>query len=860
MRIYSLVFILTGSAIALSQAPPPVPPYMNPDLPPEVRARDLVSRMTLDQKVRQMQNAAPAIPELNVAQYDWWNEGLHGVARAGQATVFPQAIGLAATWDTDLMFRVADVISTEARAKYNEAIRQNNHGRYYGLTFWSPNINIFRDPRWGRGQETYGEDPFLTGRMAVAFIKGMQGNDPKYFKVVATAKHFAVHSGPEPSRHSDNFNPSSRDLNETYLPAFRAAMTEGKAYSLMCAYNSVSGSPACANEDLMVKTLRGEWKFQGYIVSDCGAIRDIYNGHRYKPNAMEASAIAVKMGTDLTCGNEYAGAAGGPFSAGALVSAVQNGLITEGEINRSVERLFIARIKLGMFDPPERVPFSKIPYSVNDSEAHRKLALEAARKSIVLLKNENLILPLKASVRKIAVLGPSADDPVALLGNYNGFSQRIVPPLEGIQKQFAGKAEVRFALGATYVPSAQALISSEVLTPPSGQGVGVLAEYFDNADLRNAAKFQRVEARPYLPSITDPILTSRGIPERGFSVRWTGMLKAPFSGEFVMGVRGGGQGVQLFVDDRDILAPVAQGRGNAARQASIPLEEGKMYRLRMEYRHSGNAAAGNIQLFWAPPSEPLLAEAVNAVRNSDVAIAFLGLNPSLEGEEMTVNVPGFRGGDRTDLNLPADQQRLLEAILATGKPVVVVLTSGSAVAITTATEKAAGVIAAWYGGEEIGTAIAETLSGQNNPAGRLPVTFYKSVQQLPPFEDYSMRNRTYRYFKGDVLYPFGHGLSYSTFEYSRLMMQRIGIGLRVRARVKNTSNREGDDVVQLYVEGAGGPEDSIRDLRGFRRVHLKAGETAEVEFNIDSFPLKRTRIGIGGGQPSRDVYPLEGLF
>jgi len=867
MRIYSLLFILVISTVMLSQAPPSVPQYMNPDLSPEVRAKDLVSRMTLEQKVRQMQNAAPAIPELNVAQYEWWNEGLHGVARAGQATVFPQAIGLAATWDTDLMFRVADVISTEARAKYNEAIRQNNHGRYYGLTFWSPNINIFRDPRWGRGQETYGEDPFLTGRMAVAFIKGMQGNDSKYFKVIATAKHFAVHSGPEPSRHSDNFNPSARDLQDTYLPAFRAAMTEGKAYSLMCAYNSVGGFPACANEDLLMKTLRGEWKFQGYVVSDCGAIRDIYNGHRYKPNAMEASAIAVKLGTDLTCGNEYAGAAGGPGGGaatpqgpGALVSAVQSGLITEAEINRSVERLFVARFKLGMFDPPARVPFSKIPYSVVDSEAHRKLALEAARKSIVLLKNENRILPLKASIRKIAVIGPSADDPIALLGNYNGFSQKIVAPLEGIQKQFGEKAEVRFSLGATYVPTFQALMSSDVLTPPSGPGPGVLAEYFDNADLQNAAKYQRVEARPYLPTITDPVLTSRGIPERGFSVRWTGTLKAPFSGEFVIGVRGGGQGVQLFLDEREVAAATAQGRGNAPRQASVALEQGKTYRLRMEYRHSGNAAAGNIQLFWVPPSEPLLSEAVNVARDADVTIAFLGLNPSLEGEEMTVNVPGFRGGDRTDLNLPAGQQRLLDAVLATGKPVIVVLTSGSAVAVATASEKAAALMAAWYGGEEIGTAIAETLAGQNNPAGRLPVTFYKSVGQLPPFENYSMNNRTYRYFRGDVLYPFGHGLSYSTFEYSRLQVERIGAGLRVKVRVKNTSKQEGDDVVQLYVEGAGGLGDSVRDLRGFRRIHLKAGQTTDVEFNVDSFPVKSTRIGIGGGQPVGGIYPLEGLF
>ncbi|HXA50320.1 MAG TPA: glycoside hydrolase family 3 N-terminal domain-containing protein, partial [Candidatus Acidoferrum sp.] len=418
-----LVSLLAFGAAILAQTP-----YLNPDLPAERRAADIVSRMTLEEKVLQMQNTAPAIPRLNIPAYDWWNEALHGVARAGQATVFPQAIGLAATWDTVLMHRVADVISTEARAKYHEAIRNNEHGRYQGLTFWSPNINIFRDPRWGRGQETYGEDPYLTSRLAVAFIQGMQGTDPRYFKVIATAKHYAVHSGPEPSRHQFDVHPTERDVNETYLPAFRASIIEGKADSVMCAYNRVDGVPACASTDLLQKRLRGQWNFQGFVVSDCGAISDIFRGHKYKATLEEASAAAVKAGTDLTCGNEYR----------ALVQAVKVGQITEAEINRSLERLFVARFKLGMFDPPERVPFSKIPYSETDSVEHRKLALEAARKSIVLLKNENQTLPLKASVRKIAVIGPSADDPEALLGNYNGFSSKHVSPLEGIQRQFSG--------------------------------------------------------------------------------------------------------------------------------------------------------------------------------------------------------------------------------------------------------------------------------------------------------------------------------------------------------------------------------------------------------------------------------------
>ncbi len=672
-------------------------PYKDPDLAPEKRAADLVSRMSLEEKVLQMQNSAPAIDRLGIPAYDWWNEALHGVARAGQATVFPQAIGLAATWDTDLMHRVADVISTEARAKYHEAIRNNKHGRYQGLTFWSPNINIFRDPRWGRGQETYGEDPFLTGRMAVAFITGLQGDDPHYYKVIATAKHYAVHSGPETSRHQFDVHPSERDLNETYLPAFRDSIVEAKADSIMCAYNRVDGVPACASTDLLQKRLRGEWGFQGSVVSDCGAISDIFRGHKYRATAAEASAVAVKAGTDLTCGNEYR----------SLVEAVKQGLITEAEIDRSLQRLFVARFKLGMFDPPERVPFSRIPYSVNDSQEHRKLALEAARKSIVLLKNDTAMLPLK-NVESIAVIGPAANDAEALLGNYNGFSSKHVTPLEGIRTQFAGKAEVRFAPGSTYAPPAQ---------------------------------------------------------------------------------------------------------------------------------------------------EGMLEEAMKAVKASDVTVAFVGLNPRLEGEEMRVSVPGFAGGDRTDLKLPEPQEKLLEAAVATGKPLVVVLSSGSAVAINFAAERARAVLALWYGGEECGTAIAETLAGVNNPAGRLPVTFYRGVEQLPPLDDYSMNGRTYRYFTGDPLYPFGFGLSYSAFQYSALRTQRTQKGATVSVRVKNVSHLAGDEVVQLYVSGG----DAIRDLRGFQRVHLRGGESRVVQFALAP-PSGKVKVSVGGGQPIGKIPHLEAVF
>ncbi len=827
MRIPALLLCL---AAGVSGQTTDVPAYTKPDLPAGKRAADLVSRMSLEEKVLQMQNSAPALPRLNIPAYDWWNEALHGVARAGEATVFPQAIGLAATFDTGLMNRIATTISTEARAKYNEAIRNNNHARYFGLTFWSPNINIFRDPRWGRGQETYGEDPFLTGRMAVAFIKGMQGNDPHYFKAIATAKHYAVHSGPETTRHQANIQPSERDLNDTYLPAFRASIVEGKADSVMCAYNAVDGVPACANTDLLQKHLKQDWGFQGYVVSDCGAISDIFRGHKYKATAAEASAVAVKAGTDLTCGNEYR----------SLVEAVKSGLITEAEIDRALERLFTARFQLGMFDPPERVPFSKIPYSEVDSAEHRKVALDAARAAIVLLKNQDETLPVKASVRRLAVIGPSADDPVALLGNYNGFSSHHVTPLEGMEKQFAGKAEIRYALGATYTSQSPALLPAAALTPPSGAGHGVLAEYFDNPQFQGTPKISRVEPRPYL-----------AFQQGGYSIRWTGTLRPPVTGEYSFAIAGGFRTptTHLFLDDKEL----------AAASLHTQLESGHAYKLRVEFRPQG--PAGSVQISWIPPAAPLLAEALDAVKNADLTVVFAGLNPNLEGEEMRVTIPGFAGGDRTNLELPESQEKLIEAAMGTGKPVVVVLTSGSALSANYAATHAAALLELWYGGEEAGTAIAETLAGVNNPSGRLPVTFYKSVDQLPSFDDYSMNGRTYRYFKGEALYEFGFGLSYSKFQYSGLRAQRTAKGGQVSVRVKNASSRDGDEVVQLYLDG-GAPDGAIRDLRGFQRVHLRAGETREVQFSLDSGALPKTKvkISVGGGQPVGDIAHVDAMM
>ena len=854
-RFASGLLLLVGTASFGQQ--PGNAPYLDPNVPPERRAADLVSRMTLEEKVLQMQNSAPAIPRLGVPVYNWWNEALHGVAQ-GRATVFPQAIGLGATWDVDLVHRVADAISTEARAKYHEAQRRppvpevapgSAPGRTAGLTYWSPNINIFRDPRWGRGQETYGEDPYLTSRMAVAFVTGLQGNDPHYLKVVATPKHFAVHSGPEPLRHTFDARPSDRDLLETYLPAFQAAIVEAKADSIMCVYNRVNGAPGCANEDLLVKHLRDEWGFKGYVVSDCGAVEDIFRNHKYVATEGAAAVAAVKAGTDLTCGGEYR----------SLIDEVKAGRIAEDGITRSAERLFEARFRLGMFDPPERVPYARIPFSENDSAGHRQLALIAEREAIVLLKNHGGFLPFKSSVRRIAVIGPSADDPVGLLGNYNGISSRQVTPLEGIARQFS-TAKVQYSLGATYTANITSLVPSSVLTPPDGDGQGLRADYFDNRDFQGEPKLSRTEPRVYFDADMEEPALATAVAGGKYSIRWTATLTPPAAGDYVLAARTGiwnrAGKIRLFLDDKEVdLTGGGRrpdwGAGPPPRpQARLHLEGGRKYAVKVEYQQSG--AGGGAEFSWIPPASVLLADAERVVKNSDVAIVCVGLNGRLEGE----------GFDRSSIGLPETQENLVEAMIATGKPVVVILTSGSALAVNSAAAGATALLSAWYAGEEAGTAIAETLAGLNNPAGRLPVTFYKSLNQVPEFTDYSMKGRTYRYFKGEPLYPFGYGLSYSTFAYSGLSATRTAGGAEIRATVKNTSSRDGDEVVQLYLGGGMDADAPIRSLRRFERIHLRAGESREVTFTVTAkdVPQSPVEVTVGGGQPLGDTPVVKGTL
>jgi beta-glucosidase len=823
-------------------------PYKNPSLPVEQRVDDLVSRMTLEEKVSQMMNGAAAIERLGIPEYEWWNEALHGVARAGYATVFPQAIGLAATWDTDLMFKVADVISTEARAKNNEFIRKGERGRYKGLTFWIPNINIFRDPRLGRGQETYGEDPFLTARMGVAFVKGLQGNDPRYFKVIATPKHYAVHSGPEPERHSFDAKASERDMQETYLPAFRATIVEGGAYSVMCAYNRTNTEPCCTNKELY-DTLRRQWNFPGYVVSDCGAIDDIYLRHHFLKTVGEASAAAVKAGTDLTCGREYR----------SLVQAVKDGLITEAEINTAVKRLMTARFKLGMFDPPEMVPYTKIPFSENDSEAHRQLSLRAAHESIVLLKNQNQTLPLKKDLKTIAVIGPSADNLGVLLGNYNGQPTKWVTPLAGIRAKVAPGTTVLFSPGIYPPGQIVEAVPAEFL--PNG---GLKGEYFNNRELKGDPALVRTDSQVNFE--WGAMSPGPGVVEDNFSVRWTGKLLAPDSGKYVIGVSGNG-GVRLIVDGQTVIEELTYRRSRSLTK-EITFEAGRLYDIRLEYFENANTYAA-VKLNWSAPGaeKRLKDEAVETSRKADAVVMVMGITPTVEGEEMDVRVEGFRGGDRTDIVLPKPQEDLIKEVQALGKPVVLVLMGGSALAVNWANDNVPAILDAWYPGEEGGTAIANVLFGDYNPAGRLPVTFYKSVNDLPAFTDYQMQDRTYRYFKGTPLYPFGFGLSYSTFKYSGLKFSKnkvnAGDSVTVSVEVTNTSKQAGDEVVQLYLSDVSSAFPvPIRALAGLKRIYLNRGEKQSVSFNLDARQMsviddKNSRVvepgefsvSVGGKQP-----------
>jgi len=816
------------------------------------RAKNLLAGMTLEEKASQLQHDSPAIARLAIPGYNWWNEGLHGVARAGNATVFPQAIGLAATWNSALIARVADTVGTEFRAKYLEAVgADGGSGIYRGLTVWSPNVNIFRDPRWGRGQETYGEDPYLTARIGVAYVRGLQGDDPGAPKVSATVKHFAVHSGPESDRHRDDIHPSPHDLTETYLPAFHATVTEGQALSIMCAYNAVDGVPACANEHLLKDYLRGAWKFQGHVVSDCGAVADIHTegAHRYTGTPEQAVAAAIKAGTDVFC--EFGGAP--TAAATTTVRAVRQGLLAEADVDRAVLRLLEARIRLGLLETPDQRPFPQITAKDYDTPGHRSLNLETARQSLVLLKNDGL-LPLQRAPQRIAVIGPNADSVDALVGNYNGTPSHPVTVLQGLRARFPN-AQVSYVEGTGWVaPPLQDVPVASLCLDEACTQAGVKLERFDNLELAGApATIETVASAGFKwgwPNAYD----------RKTSARWSGYLRAGESGVHNFRLKSN-QGYRIRVDGRlvtdlwDLAWPTSK--------TELSLTAGQVYRIEVEAQQTG--WDGEQRLQWTKPSFDDTA-ALEAARQADLVVYVSGLNWQLEGEEMTVHAPGFAGGDRTSIDLPAPQEALLERLGALGRPMVLVNMSGSAMAVNWADNKLAAIVQAWYPGGEGGQAIAELIAGDYSPAGRLPVTFYKSAADLPPFKDYGMQGRTYKYFKGEPLYPFGHGLSYTHFSYAASAAKPksvcAGCGVTLTVDVKNDGRRAGDEVVQVYVSrpGAAAPNST---LAAFTRVTLKAGEQRRLSFKLDGKALstvdatgKRNveagpaTVWIGGGQPA----------
>ncbi|MEO7494207.1 MAG: glycoside hydrolase family 3 C-terminal domain-containing protein [Massilia sp.] len=832
----------------------------------EARARDMVARMTLAEKAEQMQDSAPAIERLGLKYYGWWNEVLHGVARAGNATVFPQAIGLAASWDTALMDTIGDTIALEGRANYNAALGRDpkGTGRYFGINYWTPNINIFRDPRWGRGQETYGEDPLLTGRMGMAFIHGIQGDDPKLFKGIATPKHFVVHSGPEPARHSFNVDVAPFDLEDTYLPAFRNAIVDAKAYSLMCAYNAIDGAPACVSP-LLQNRLRGDWGFKGFVVSDCDSVGDLVTGHKTSPDIAHAAAMAVKAGTDLDCGKTYLG----------LPAAVAKGYITEAEIDAALVRLMVARIRMGMVDGSA---FDALPASVINSGANRALAQRAAEEAMVLLKNQGNLLPL-GDKAKIAVIGPNAALLQSLEGNYNGTIVNASLPVDGLRATF-GAPRVRYAAGAPLTDGMRMPIPETYLRVAAGsEEHGLKGEYFDNLNFAGAPRMTR----------TDPVINfnfqqsaPNGFAPRRFSVRWTGVITPPKPGTYEIGFRMTARkdrpipDIKVWIDGALVVTPELAGinasntavcsAGNcdqASKKIEFDFADTKPHSVKIEYVRSMDDRASALE--WVTPKDALIDAAVAAASGSDAVVAFVGLSPDLEGESMKVDYTGFKGGDRITLTLPEAQRRMLEAVKTAGKPLVVVYVTGGAISDPWVEANADAIVQAWYPGEAGGSAIARVLSGQVSPAGRLPYTIYRSEADLPPFADYSMKNRTYRYFKGPVLHPFGQGLSYTSFAYGKLALSsasvKAGAAVNATVTLRNTGARDSDEVVQLYLAKPGDSANPV--LAGFRRVHLKAGASATVtigldaraQSQVDAKGVRKVLAGLytlhaGGGQPA----------
>jgi beta-glucosidase len=842
-------------------------PYMNPQLPAQVRATDLVRRMTLEEKASQMQNNSAEVPRLKIPAYQWWSEALHGVINDG-VTEYPEPVGLAATFDPEGIHTMAAQIGIEGRIKHVQNLREGHTGIMGGLDFWSPNLNIFRDPRWGRGQETYGEDPFLTARMGVAYVTGLQGTDPKYYLAIATPKHFAVHSGPEPTRHFADVDVSKHDEVDTYEPAFRAAIVEGKAGSVMCAYNAINGEPACANQYLLQDQLRGKWGFQGYVVSDCDAVRDVAANHRYRPTQAQGAAISVMRGMDNECVT-FTKRFGEPVEK-AYIDAVQQGYLPESVLDTALIRLFTARIKLGMFDPPEMVPYTKIDEKELDSAEHRAHARKLANESMVLLKNDGL-LPLKSGIQKIAVVGPLADQTRPLIGNYAGQPTHIVSIVDGLKAEFPN-ASITFVPGTQFLRPEGTPVPNGLLTTPDGKP-GLRAEYNEGRKGFDDVPKSLTNRTEQNVNLTKTNLPKEVEGRKSFGVQWTGFLTPIESGEYQVGLRSQGF-TRVSVNGKQV-AMAYGGHEPELVAGRVRLEKGRAAVLDISYgSQNGNPQA---ELVWSKYNPAVSPEAIAAAKDADAVVAVVGITSQLEGEEMPVSEPGFLGGDRTSMDLPQPEEDLVEAVAATGKPLAVVLMNGSALSVNWINEHANAVLEAWYPGEEGGAAVAETLSGKNNPSGRLPVTFYKGVDQLPNFEDYGMANRTYRYFDGKPLYAFGYGLSYTKFSYSDIAVsaQSLAAGqpLGADVTVTNSGNVAGDEVVQLYLkfpEEKGAPRVA---LRGFRRIHLEPGANQRVHFELTQRDLGMVTengnpiiaqgdytLSIGGGQPDTPAPSVSSHF
>jgi len=833
------ISLLISTASAISAQSVGTEPFRNTRLPVDHRIESLLGLLTVDEKIGMMMDNSKAVPRLGIPAYGWWNEALHGVARAGTATVFPQAIGLAASWDVPEHLKTFEMISDEARAKYNRSFDEaGKTGRYEGLTFWTPNINIFRDPRWGRGQETYGEDPFLTASLGVAAVKGLQGNDPNYFKTHACAKHFAVHSGPEWNRHSYNAEISHRDLYETYLPAFKALVIEGNVREVMCAYNAFDGQPCCANDFLVTDILRGKWKYDGMVVSDCWALADFYQKkyHGTHPDEKSTAADALKHSTDLECGDTY----------NNLNKSLASGLITEKDIDASMRRILKGWFELGMLDPKSAVRWNSIPYTVVDSEEHKRQALKMAQKSIVLMKNDKNVLPLNKNIKKIAVVGPNADDGLMQLGNYNGTPSSIVTILEGIKTKFPN-AEIIYEKGSEVTdPSSRTSLYQNFLSQKNGEK-GLKVEFFNNNEFKGSPANISVNKTGISYNSFGGTQLAPNVGRENTSAKISGIFKSTYTGDVIFSASTSDV-YTLFVDGKE----VATRKGPDARHPSefpVKMEKGKEYKIELQHRQIGKYVSITFDVYRKDPVN--FAAVKEKVKDAEVIIFAGGLSPSLEGEEMMVSAEGFKGGDKTNIELPKVQRELLAELRKTGKPVVFVLGTGSALGLEQDEKNYDALVNAWYGGQSSGTAVADVLSGDYNPSGKLPVTFYKSIEQLDNglsktskhqgFENYDMQGRTYRYMKETPLYPFGHGLSYSTFSYGNATISKNSISanenVTISVPVTNTSGKNGEEVVEVYIKRNNDPLAPVKTLRAFQRVAVPSKSSANVQLTLspDSF-------------------------